>query len=135
MQAKEYMIRVRKAEIELKVLAARRRHYLDLMQSLGSDPAADKVQHGTTSKTENIAVGLASLAQKMEQRAAEYAAIVTEAEALIEQIPQEKFRQILTLRYMAGWSWKSIRDELEYKDEKSVYRCHGYALKALQELM
>ena len=80
MQAKEYMIRVRKAEQELLRLASRRRHYLDMMQSMGSDPAADRVQHGISSKTENVAVGLAALAEKMEQRSREYAQIVTEAE-------------------------------------------------------
>ena len=135
MQAKEYMIRVRKAEQELLRLASRRRHYLDMMQSMGSDPAADRVQHGISSKTENVAVGLAALAEKMEQRSREYAQIVTEAEELIAKIPQEKFRDILTYRYLSGMSWKTIRDVMGYKDEKSVYRCHGYALKELQEVM
>ena len=135
MQAKEYMIRVRKAEQELRTLAARRSHYLDLMQSMCSDPAADRVQHGISSKTENVAIGLASLAEKMAQRSAEYAQIVTEAEELIAKIPQQMFRDVLTYRYLCGMSWRTIRDVMGYKDEKSVYRCHGYALKELQNLL
>ena len=135
MTAKEYMVRVRKAETELKLLASRRRHYEDLLLSLSSNPDAVRVQHGISSKTETVAVGLVSLIGSVNKKTKEYEKVVSEAEQLISKLSQEKFRQILTLYYLSGWSWKSIRDELGYRDEKSVYRCHGYALRELQKLL
>lgn len=135
MNAKEYMIRVRKAETELELLTARKRHYLDMIVSMGSSPDADRVQHGISSKTENVAIGLVSLARKTEEKIEEYVKIVHEAEELIGRIPQDNFRKILTLKYLCGHSWKLLQDEMDYADAKSVYRCHGYALKELQKLL
>jgi len=64
----------------------------------------------------------------LEQQIAKHAKIISEAENLISRIPQEKYRQLLTLRYLAGMSWSSISDEMGYQDRNSVYRAHGYAL-------
>ena len=135
MQAKEYMMRVRKAEAELRFIMAKRRRYEDLLLSMGGGGDNTPVQHGVSSRTETVAVGLVSLMEKLAEKEREYAQYVNEAEALIAKIPQEKFRAVLTYRYLCGWSWKSIRDELKYDDDKSVYRCHGYALRELQKVM
>ena len=135
MTAKEYMMRVRRAENELETLAARKRHYEDLIVTMGSSPDAVRVQHGISSKTETVAVGLVSLAEKTEAKIEEYVKIVHEAEDLIGKIPQDKFRKILILKYLCGHSWKLIQDEMDYADAKSVFRCHGYALKELQKVM
>ena len=135
MTAKEYMIRVRKAEEELEILFARKRHYNDLILSMGSSPDADRVQHGISSKTETVAIGLVSLSAKIDEKIEEYTKIVAEAEELINKLPQEKFRKVLTFKYLCGHSWKLLQDELDYADAKSVFRCHGFALKELQKLM
>ena len=65
----------------------------------------------------------------------EYVELVKKAEELIAKIPQENFRQVLTLRYIARNSWKTVRDKMEYKDEKSVFSCNRYALRELQKLL
>ena len=64
-----------------------------------------------------------------------YTGVVARAEQVIRQIPQEKYRQILTLRYICGWSLKSISDELDYSDPNSIYRAHGYALSEAQGII
>ena len=64
----------------------------------------------------------------LEAQIAKHAKIIKDAEKLISRIPQEKYRQLLTLRYLAGMSWSSISDEMGYQDRNSVYRAHGYAL-------
>ena len=84
---------------------------------------------------ESGAIGLVDLENDLNKKEAEYTKLVKQAEGLIEKIPQEKFRMILVLKYICGHSWKLLRDEMDYADEKSVYRCHGYALKALQKLL
>lgn len=136
MTAKEYMQQVRKAEVELKAISAKKRHYLDLMQSIGAKMSSTVVQtSGNSSKTETAAIGLYEMTKLLDEKEKEYVQTVKKAEETIAKIKQENFRQILTLRYICGWSWKSIRDEMGYKDEKSTYRCHGYALRELQKVM
>ena len=136
MTAKEFMGQVRKAEEELIVISAKKRHYLDLMNAIGSKISSTVVQaSGNSSKTETAAIGLYEMTKMLEEKEKEYVNLVKKAEEIIAKIKQEKFRQILTLRYLCRWSWKSIRDEMGYKDEKSTYRCHGYALRELQKVM
>lgn len=136
MQAKEFMLSVQKAEKELKIISAKKRHYADLAMSIGAKirvVVVDKTDNG--SKTETAAIGLYEMQARLDAKEQEYVALVHKAEDLISKIPHEKFRQVLTYRYLCNWSWKSIRDEMGYKDEKSVFRCNGYALRELQKVM
>lgn len=136
MTAKEFMVQVQKAEKELLVISAKKRHYLDLMQSIGAKISGTVVQTSNgASKTETAAIGLYEMTKLLEEKEKEYVELIKKAEELIAKLKQEKFRDILTYKYLCNWSWKSIRDQLDYKDEKSVYRCHGYALRELQKLM
>ena len=135
MTAKEFMSQVQKAEREMLLFSARRRHYEDLMVSIGAKISSSVHSQNVSSKTETAAVGLVFMTEQLTAKIEEYTKLIKKAEELIAKIPQENFRKILTLKYLCGWSWKSIRDEMGYKDEKSVYRCHGYALRELQKVM
>lgn len=136
MQAKEFLNQVREAEKELVAISAKRRHFMDLMMSIGANTSSAVITKPTgASKTEAAAIGILEMTAMLADKEREYTAIVKRAEALIAKLKHEKFRQVLTYRYLCDWSWKSIMDEMRYKDEKSVYRCHGYALRELQKLM
>lgn len=137
MTAKEYLLSVQKAEHELKIISDRRRHYEDLIAAIGSNMG--KTSFGkpsnASSKVETAAVGIVYLIDQLATKEKEYTALVQKAEELIGKLEKERFREILTRKYLNGESWKTIRDKMGYRDEKSVYRCHGYALKAFSELM
>ena len=135
MQAKEYMLRIERIEQELKIIAARKRHYMELATSIGNGGGAISSTPTGTSRVEIGAVALADLRREMESKEQEYTELVRKAEKLIDRIPQENFRKVLKLRYLAGLSFRSVSDEMGYKDEKSVYRVHGYALSELQKAM
>ena len=135
MTAKEYMVRVRKAETELRLIAEKKRHYQELGTSIGVNLSGMPAGKQNKSKVEMSAIGVADLLDQLTKKEKEYAKTVQEAEDLIEKLPQEKFKMVLVLRYICGHSWKLIQDEMDYEDEKSVFRCHGYALKELQKLM
>lgn len=136
MMAKAYLLLVQRAERDLKIIRDQREHYNQIIASIGSNMKKVVVQtSGNTSKTEIAAVGLVDLAEQLEKKEKEYVEIIQKAEKLIDQIKQDKFREILKRRYLIGESWKTIRDKMDYKDEKSVYRCHGYALRELQKLL
>lgn len=135
MKAKDYLLRVAMAERKLKVLQARLRHYEDLGLTITSDTSAVGGHQAGTSRVELAAIGMADSDRALREQIARYSRITTEAQRLIDMIPQENFRRILTYRYLCGWSFQSISDEMRYKAEKSVYRAHGWALGKLQEII
>ena len=122
-------MRVRAAEREMRLLAAKKRHFEDVGFSITTRITGmpGSGQRGA-SKVEMAAVGMVDVMAQLQKQIDEYARIIQDAENLIARIPQEKYRQLLTLRYLAGMSWPSISDEMGYRDRNSVYRAHGYAL-------
>ena len=137
MTAKAYFQAVLAAERELKLIRAKIRHYEDIGLSItGGSLDAPVVCHSRgASRVEAAAMGIFDATKALETQAAEYVKVIQAAEKVISQIRQERYRQILTLRYLAGWSWRSISDELRYNDQKSVYRAHGFALMRAQEIL
>lgn len=137
MTAKQYFLSVLAAEKELKLIRAKIRHYEDIGYSItGGSMDSPVVSHSRgSSRVEAAAMGIFDATRALEQKAREYVAEIQRAERLIAKLPQERYRQILTLRYLCGWSFRSISDELHYQDQKSVYRAHGWALKAAGEIL
>jgi hypothetical protein len=129
------MLQVRQAEDELRLIGKKRQHYIDLATSISVHLTGMPGGGRGNSRVEAGAIGLADLQSMLTEKEKEYTAIVKKGEDLIAKIPQENFRKILTLRYIIGCSWKTIQDEMDYKNEKSATNCHGYALKALQKVM
>lgn len=137
MKAKEFFRSVLFAEKELKLLNAQIKHYEDLGMSItGGGMDSPVVSHSRgASRVEAAAMGIFDTTQRLTEQAKVYLATIEKARAIIRQIPQDKYRQILTLRYLSGWSFRSISDELRYQDPKSVYKAHGWALTAAQRVL
>ena len=81
------------------------------------------------------AIGKVDVLRDLVDQQREYMAIIARAEDIIRQVPQEKYRLILTYLYLLGKSPKWISDELEYNDPNSVYRAKGWALWEAQQIM
>jgi hypothetical protein len=87
------------------------------------------------SRVESAAVGIVDALQDINAKIGAYAAIVGHAEKLIEQVPQERYRRLLSLCYLCGWKLAKVGDELKYSDRTSVYRAHGWALVEFGKVM
>ena len=137
MKAKDYFRQIRSIERELKLLRARIRHFNDIGLSItGGSMDSPVVSHSRgSSRVETAAIGLYEAKFALERQVEEYVIRIREAEQMVGFLANERYRQILTLRYLADWTWKSISDELGYRDPKSVYKAHGYALNAVQEIL
>ena len=68
------------------------------------------------------------LCEKIDRKAEQYAKAITDAETLISSLERPKYREVLTLRYIEGYQWRKICEIMGYRDEKSAYRLHGWAL-------
>ena len=126
---------MRIAEKELKVLNAKLRHYEDIGLSLGGATGVIGNKRRGTSRVELAAIGAVDVFRDLIDQQKAYMAIIARAEQIIRNIPQEKYRMILNYRYLCGWSYKSISDELKYNDPNSVYRAHGWALREAQKII
>ena len=137
MKAKEYFLRVQKAETELRLIRAQIQHYDDLGRSIsGRGISGMPMSHSRgSSRVETAAIGIYDATRALEEEAKQYSAIIESARQVISQISQEKYRQILTYRYLCNWSFRSISDEMHYIDQNSVYRAHGWALAEAQKIL
>lgn len=137
MQAKAYMERVQRAEEELHLLAKQKEHYMELATGLSVN--LDRVGSGSgggfSSRPETAAVGLADLDADLDKRIAHYTRIVQDAEMQIKKIPQDRFRRFLRLHYLCGLSMRTVSDEMDYQDPKSIYKLRRYALSELAKVL
>ena len=135
MTAKEFFRQVRRAERELKIIKAKLEHYEDLGFSLGGAVGVIGNKQKGSSRVEMAAIGKVDVLRDLVDQQKEYMGIIARAEDIIRQVPQEKYRLILTYMYLLGKSPKWISDELEYNDPNSVYRAKGWALWEAQQIM
>lgn len=134
--AKEYMWQVRKAEEDLKLIAQKRRHFMELGTDISNGLSATPVSHSSGgSRVETAGVGLADLIDELDAKEARFKALIREAQSLVDQLVQPRHRQVLTLRYFCGMTFEEVSAAMEYKDPRSVYKVHGYALQALQKIL
>lgn len=137
MKARDYFRRVLAAENELKLIRAKIRHFQDIGFSItGGSLDSPVVSHSLgSSRVETAAMGIFEAQKALLDQERYYVSLITQAQDLVASVAKERYRQILTLRYLAGWSWRSISDELHYEDPKSVFKAHGYALREAQKLL
>lgn len=135
MESRELFKRVYQAQQEIKLLESRRRKYIEMASAAAGMSETNIRSHSNKSKTEQIAMKLVELADRMGNAVAEYERLVQDAEGLISRLERPRHRQVLTLRYIECMSWSQINKIMGYEDEKSVFRVHGWALKAAQKLL
>ena len=136
MTAKQFLQRVTQAEKEISILQARMRHYEDMGLTITSHMSNTPGSHkNASSRVESAAVGFLDSLDAIQGKLRAYSAIIDDAEKMIGKIPQERYRRLLSLRYLAGMSLRSVGDELGYKDRNSVYRAHGWALLELEHVL
>ena len=131
----DYMKQVAKAERDMNMLKAMLQHWEDIGLTITPNNSGMPGKKGAGSRVEAAAIGMVDLECDLRAKIDDFSRLVNEAREFIEKIPQARYRAILSLKYLSGWSWGSISDELHYKDRNSVYRAHGWALKELGRVM
>lgn len=119
----------------MAVLQAKLRHFEELGLTSGCTGTAMGKRQATTSRVELAAIGMVDAMSALQGEIDKYMAVIADAEEVISQIRSDKFRQILELRYICGWSLRSIGDQLKYSNPASIYQAHGYALRDAQYIL
>ena len=112
------------------------RHYEDMGLKITSQMSDAPVSHkNASSRVESAAVGFLDVVDTIQGKLRAYSSIIDDAEKTIDKIPNERYRMILKLHWLAGMSLPSVGDEVGYKDRNSIYRAHGWALLELEHVL
>lgn len=89
---------------------------------------------GTTARSamENAIVRLIDLERDIDSEVDQLVDLRREALALINTLEDPRHRSVMEMRYINGWSWDRISNELNY-ERTWVWRLHGEALQCLQK--
>ena len=82
--------------------------------------------HGTRRQKEHAVHS--TLHQQLGEQLALYTAMVKKAQAVIDQMHTERYKTLLTERYINLCSWPEVTRRIGYRDEKSVFRAVRYAM-------
>lgn len=136
MKAKDYFLRARSAEQDIRRLTALREHYMEMGSQIASHWGNTPPNSASnSSKVESAVCGLLEAEEGVLKEWRAYEKIILEAELVISKVRQSKFRQILTLHYLCGLSLAETGRKLEYIGENSIYRAHGWALVEAQKVI
>lgn len=136
MKAKDFLLRARSAEQDIKRLESVIDHYRSVTGAKSVKLDAVRVQTSIiSSKVEEAAICIVDSDKLLESEIKEYRQIVRDAEKVIKKISQDRFRQILSLHYLVGMSLADVGSKLGYTDRNSIYRAHGWALAAAQKVL
>lgn len=136
MKAKDFFRRARSAESDIKRLERLIEHYNAVGTSISSKWGGVGGGKGNNhSKVELAVFGSIEAQLGISEELAYYRRIIAETENVISRVPQERFRQILTLHYLAGMSLADVARNLGYQHTENLYRAHGWALSAAQKII
>lgn len=134
-KAKAFFQSVLRAEKELKLINAKLEHYEELGFSMGGAAGVIGNKQKGTSRVELAAIGAVDALRDLHDEQSRYLAIIARAEQIIRDVPQERYRQLLTYMFLLGKSPRWVTDELGYRDPNSVYRAKGWALWEAQKII
>ena len=136
MKAKQFFLRARAAERDIQRLERMIEHYESVGTSISSKWGGIGGGKGNiSSKVETAVIGLLESEKSILDEWTQYRRIVAEAENVISRVPQERFRQILTLHYLSGMALVDVARTMGYHHTENLYRAHGWALNAAQQIL
>lgn len=137
MKARDFFLRARSAERDIRRLEMVMEHYMAVGTNISPQigRSGGRTGKNTSSRVEAAVCGLYDAEIGIREELDKYRRIVAEAENVISRIPQDRFRQILSLHYLTGMSLADVSEKLAYKNPRSIYNAHGWALMAAQRIL
>lgn len=134
MDTKTYLRQLTRMDKRIDALCERRTRYEALGQRRtgcysGGLPGSQR----RDSSVERYACKLVDLAREIDRKIDEYVDLTRTIEAQIAAIPDGRYRDILTWRYINDWSWDQIMKAMNY-DRRWVFRLHGLALTEIEKI-
>lgn len=131
MTTKEWFSRCRRLDKRIESLQQQRREEYERITSVTANLNAEVVD-GTKDphKFDRYAV----LDDMIASEIRELLDIKCEVKAVIQKVPDYRYRDVLEKRYISGETWEQIAVEMNYS-YMHICRLHGEALKAAEEVI
>ncbi len=127
MTAREYLERLRTIDRDINAMLEHKQEMLERATSIRSMPDGVCVQTATSSRVESAAVALADYGNCINEAVDILVDSKREAQRMIGQIQDSRFKSILTYRYLYNWGWEKIMGQMHF-ESSHMFRLHGYAL-------
>lgn len=126
MTVKQWLSRARQCDREISVLMKAKDRERDRLLSMTASLDGDPVMHSSDPHKFDSYV---ELVDAINRRIDELYAIKKEVAAVIDQVKDDRLREVLLLRYVSIMSWEEIAVSMSYS-YMHVCRLHGDALAA-----
>lgn len=131
MTAKQYMNRVRRVDQEIQMLERMIQKTRDSVESITQKYDGDGAQ---ATKNPHKFDRLVELEGLVDQKIQEQLTLKAETLLTIGKLKDRRQRMILTEYYLEMKTWEQVAVDIGYSYQH-VMRLHGYALKAVSEIM
>ena len=133
--AADFFDQVLLARAELQILDNRLDACRDMMYK--SSMPVSGLPRGSegASRVELVSIAMVDAETAVRGHRERLRAIVDYARNVIGKIPQERYRELLTFRYVFGMDWQQVTKRMGYRDRNSVYRAHRWALDEAQTVL
>lgn len=137
MNTKEYLQQIHKAEGKIKRMERSRQQLRANLYSIGSvsgEMSPDKVQSSTAGDAmEKLIAKVDMLEREIIREIAREKRLIRRISAEIERVPDDRYKNILQMRYIMCWKWERIAVDMDL-DIRYVYKLHGAALREFEKI-
>ena len=135
MNVVQYLNQALGAEERLQIFIERRQRLLDIATGITPNLDGMPAAPSSGSKIESTAVQIADIDRKLAREILRLSEMVDDILRTIDQVPNQRQRELLQLRYLRGHSWRQIQTEMGYSNGRSLYYVHRNAKKAVGEIL
>ena len=134
MTAKQYLSQAIQLDRRIRAKRANIKHLRELACSVS--PAAGEYagKSGAGDPVGRSAARIADLEAELRADVKRYTALHREIAAVIDRVPDARYVELLTRRYICGQTWEQIAEGMSY-NSRWVRRLHGKALYAVSLIL
>lgn len=135
MEAKQFLEQYQNLLTDIRNLESQKLELENLAMGITVSTDGERVQSsGRPDRMAELAVKIADAEREiMEQRTQAFHKL-REIEAVIKQIPYERQRIVLHMRYIERKNWEPIAEDLEIT-LRTIHRVHGRALNSVRKIL
>ena len=132
MTAKEYLRQLKTLDNMLKAKLLEKER-MDALTTKVNAGLGERVQGGGSGGIENAVIKMLELKEQISLDIIKLMELKAEARGLIDKLPNDKHKIILSMYYVSDMTFEMISDETHYSIG-AVHKCYRNALKEFEEL-
>lgn len=135
MEAKQFLKQYQDTLTDIRNLESQKQELKSLATGITVSTDGERVQSsGRKDRMAELAVKIADAEREIAEQRVQAFHKLREIEEVIKQVPYERQRIVLHMRYVERRPWETIAEKLEIT-LRTVYRLHGRSLDSVQKTL